>query len=282
MVSRAASLTAPLSQPCCSCRVIEVMVALRLSIGHHPSIVMAFRRRLEVLVRFRILHPWRTHLALEDTIDPVVLPVVENFETSKLRFEYEAIFEEFRTLRDEIRTRIEKQQEITNFSIAFMAALLIATSQLLPKSELLKRFTPFYPIISLLLAAFTLMTLDHEMNILHLYTYLDQKLQPRMNRIVSSAAAGAASVWEWNRYRASWQQHAGRVGVLLTSPMAGSKYGLTIIPNGFIAGYMAFYGLTRHLPGWEVLEYLLPGAGWLFTVFVGLYISYSYFRLEHA
>jgi hypothetical protein len=161
-----------------------------------------------------------------------------------------------------------------------MAGLVIAAPLLLSKPEFSKRFMPFYPVISLLLAAFTLMTLDHEMNILHLYTYVDQKLRTRMNHIVSSAAAGAISVWEWGRYRARWQQHAGWVN-LLTSPMAAAKYGLTIVPNFFIAGYMAFYGVTRLRPALEVV-YLIPGAVWLYTAIIGLYISRLYFRIEHA
>jgi hypothetical protein len=156
-----------------------------------------------------------------------------DFEKSPIRFPYEAMLGEYHALREEITARIQKQQEITSFALAlvggFIAITQLFNDALPPFRELLAPHT-FYPIISLVFSAFTLMTLDHEMNIAHLFNYIDLCLRPRMNELLKQVLQPGVAMWQWNQTRARWQQHAGLASIFPSS-LAVSKYVVTIVPN---------------------------------------------------
>lgn len=124
-----------------------------------------------------------------------------------------AAIEEFRALRDEVRSRLEKQQEITSYAIAFMAAIAVAASFLSREKSGLERLAPAYPLISIVLSGFTLMTLDHDMNIAHIYNYIDTRLRPRLN-----SQSKDSEDWGWNEYRAQRQQGGGLRNTFFTGP----------------------------------------------------------------
>ncbi len=142
--------------------------------------------------------------------------------------EFDALVEEFRALRAELTTRIEKQQDITNFAIALLVgfvAVVKAVEGRASTEDALLQLRVFFPWISIVLSSFTLMTLDHEMNIAHLSIYVHTRLRPQVD-----AALQSTGLWEWNAYRAAWQQHVGAF-TALTSSMASAKYAITIFPN---------------------------------------------------
>lgn len=157
-------------------------------------------------------------------------------ELSIFNLEYATMRDEYSMMRDEIMMRIQKQQEITSFSIAILVGF-ITLNQFLSKGDLDLIWGPlvkiFYPIISTIYSAFSLMVLEHEINIAQLYIYIDTKLQSRINIFFSNKVQNSQDLWGWNRFRAKIQHHSGITNII-NMVMAWSKYAMTIIPNIFI------------------------------------------------
>jgi hypothetical protein len=187
-----------------------------------------------------------------------------------------AVVEEFRTLRDELRSRFEKQQEITSYAIALMAALVVTISFLSQQQFNFESLLLVYPLTSLVLAGFTLMVTEHDMNIAHIYRYFETVLRPRLAEL-TDLSPETLNVWGWNRKRAEWQQGDGW-RILLTGPMPAGKYTMTLFPNAGLAAYLAVYG-TTHLDGWLMFWYLVPSVAVLWTTAIAIYISTLYFRM---
>ncbi len=199
------------------------------------------------------------------------LPPIDNsnYGVSPVRFEYDALLQEFSALREEVKTRIEKQQEITRYAIA-LAAGLIALFQLMDKKIMLS-VSNYYPVLSLALSAFSLMVLEHEVNIAHLYMYIDGHLKRRMTMIVENATGLKPELLEWNKHRARWQQHS-RYLKFFTFAMSSSKYAMTIIPNCllfYLYRYTAFENYQNAiLDGKVYTHFMIHYIIWLASVLV--------------
>src|SRR4051794_32480718 len=87
-----------------------------------------------------------------------------NFETSPLRFEYDALIEEYKATRAELLLRLQMGQQIVNFSIAFAVGSL-AILQILINSNFGTSLTEFitrygYLLASVVSSSFALMYLE--------------------------------------------------------------------------------------------------------------------------
>jgi uncharacterized protein YqgC (DUF456 family) len=192
-------------------------------------------------------------------------------------FDSAAAMEEFHVLHGEVQSRIEKQQEVTSYAIAFMAALAVAISFLSRQTSTFERLAPAYPIISIILSGFTLMVVDHDMNIAHIYDYIDKKLRPQLAHLSKDALD---NIWSWNRYRAERQQGCG-LSIILTGPISAAKYTMTLIPNLVLAGFIAYYGVT-HSHGWQTVWYFVPAIVVIWTLCASLYIINLYFEMVNG
>jgi hypothetical protein len=209
-----------------------------------------------------------------------------NFETSPLRFEYEALLKEYETVQAEIRSRSEKMQEITSFAIAVIAGLAALTQLFADNSNsifTIQYFKPILPIISLLLSAFSLMTLEHDALRAHLQRYVDEILRPRMREILQETGNARLDIWDWSRMRVKWQYRSD-FAVVFDFMLSSSKYAMTVIPNIFLILYY-FYSIEKPLwyisPLEEPLFYLSLGG--LFVVFLAaVYTAVVFARLESA
>jgi small basic protein len=182
-----------------------------------------------------------------------------------------AIIEEFRVLHDEVRSRLEKQQEITSYAIAFLAAIAVASSFLSRERSVFERLAPTYPVISFILSGFTLMVVDHDMNIAHIYSYIDTELAPQL---IYPLDGGLGKALGWNHYRARQQQGVGWK-IVLTGPISAAKYVMTLVPNLLLAASLAYYG-TANSHGWLTFWYFLPSFTVLWTLCASLYIVSLY------
>jgi hypothetical protein len=193
---------------------------------------------------------------------------------------YAAVIQEFCALHDELRSRLEKQQEITSYAIAFVAAIAVSASFLSREKSNFERLAPAYPVISLILSGFTLMTVDHDMNIAHIYNYIDTKLAPQLTHLTDGTLA-KLKVWGWNQFRAKAQQGGGWT-TILTGPASAGKYAMTLIPNIVLAGFIAYYGIV-HSHGWLLIFwYFLPAFAVAWTLCTSFYIISLYFRMLSA
>jgi hypothetical protein len=209
-----------------------------------------------------------------------VEPSRHSFDQNPVRYEYEAIAHEYRALREEVKGRIEKQQEITNFAVAFLAAVAVAGASLSSNGQLLLVVSPYFPLVPLILSAFALMTLDHEMNVAHMYGYIDNHLRPRLLAILRSIGAGDGDVWAWNDFRARHQQGNSR-RVALSSPVAASKYGLTILPNAILSLILASIAFQSGRPMWASLGYLVPVLVLVVVVVIAIRVSLLYVSMGY-
>jgi hypothetical protein len=129
--------------------------------------------------------------------------------------------EEYQSLRAEIIARIQKQQDIMNFAILVVTAMLTYASFARSSTVTLARAVEILGApASLALSAFALMTLDHEMNIAHATKYIYEDLRD----VWIEATGASGNVLLWNRVRAGWQQHPGWPRVVLPTTVAAAKY----------------------------------------------------------
>jgi hypothetical protein len=206
-----------------------------------------------------------------------------DFDRSAIRFSYEVMLAEYRALRDEVNARIQKQQEITSFAIA-VAGGLVALTQLVgdDKNPLHTLGTPgyLYPVISFAFSAFTMMTLDHEMNIAHIQKYIDSILRPRMESALRRTGNVGVTAWDWNTVRAGWQQHQGWK-TFFPSSLAAAKYALTMLPSSTLLVLFWFTG--PH--GRNVIQLVIYGIAvvmFLVTVSTALFTSKLYVEMNRA
>lgn len=203
----------------------------------------------------------------------------EDFEKSPLRFEYEAVLEEYRILWSELQARLGHQNQIINFAIALTAAtvaFLQLSSGDRPLETSIQMLRPAYPYFSLLFSAFALMYLEHDATMAHLGIYIDTNLRPRIENILLQTG-NESHIWQWGRWRAQRQFRYG-----LTSPfhyaMTSARYALTIGPSvGFAILFWTHRDRCQPLASYEQIIFGLV----LFTIFWVListvYVSRLYF-----
>jgi hypothetical protein len=216
--------------------------------------------------------------SLPTDVESAALPRLE-----PVRLRNEALMSEYRALRSELDIRVGKQQEITSFSIALVAGFLALSQFLGSRSTLMQTLVslkPYYPFASIVFSAFSLMTLDHEMNIAHITLYLDSVLRPQIQQVLQQASA-SDDVMQWPAIRAAWQQHAGWANPITTS-LASAKYATTVLPTlGLALAYVLGPG-DIHLWRWASVPYFLSIALIVWVLVCATYISRLYLRMRHV
>ena len=195
-------------------------------------------------------------------------------QSSRLKFD--AMVREYDALGGEVRGRIQKQQDITNFAIA-LAAGAAALGRLFPEtlpSLASPVLQPFYPAISVLFSAFALLTLDHEANIALIYRYIDTELRPRMQRLIGGDDPG---VWGWNQSRANWQHHSGRTNVFFYA-MSWAKYAMTVLPSiGLAFLYWRIHGIGG--AWWQRGIFSISVVLLAFVLWTALFVALQYNKM---
>jgi hypothetical protein len=191
------------------------------------------------------------------------------------KFEFDAIIKEFEVLRNEVNSRIQKQHEIVNFSIAILAGLA-ALSQILVNIYSLNwsNLAVFFPILSIIYSSFALMTLDNEANIALIYRYFDEISNPKMQNILNNIET---PIWQWNLQRANWQHHSGlKNGYYIA--MSWAKYVITIVPSiGMVISYWTIRGMSGS--AWEIGLAIVSLMVVVFVFFAMAHIALLYLSL---
>jgi len=197
------------------------------------------------------------------------------------KFEYDAIRDEFNQLRDEIKIRIQKQQEITSFSISILVGFIVL-NQFLSHGDMVpiwnNNLMLFFPVVSIIFSSFSLMVMEHEANIAQIYIYINSKLLKRINEIIITNDKEPQEVWGWNNFRAEIQHRAG-FKTVFNSVMSWSKYAITIVPNLIILYLL----INLFKPG--VANYiflLLSLIIFIWMLVTGIYTGYLYYKMAHS
>ena len=177
--------------------------------------------------------------------------------TSPIKIEIDAILEEFKILKSEIRDRFQIGQQITNLSITFSIGI-VGFLQFLQKDNTFSAINPKDTIVytcligSLISSCFGLMYLGQDVTIGHLATYINQKLRPKLEAIMLQSSGQQRSIWEWDDFR---NQEQFRMPMLfLGSLINSSRYILTIAPS--IILFIAYFLNRDSLKFYSILEFI--------------------------
>jgi hypothetical protein len=210
---------------------------------------------------------------------PMQLIPLHDFEKSPLRFEFEALLTEYRSLRREILNRLTSQQQTINFAIALIAAVF-AIRQLLPifgdtglNAEALR---PIYILLSIAFSAFALMYAEHDYMMADIATYINRHLRPRMERILDKMPNTSPGIWEWDEFR-DQAHYRSFMATSLYFVMSASRYAITTIP-GF--SLLLIYWLGREsgddIPLWEVSLFVFAVVLALWTFITVIFMRRKY------
>jgi hypothetical protein len=175
--------------------------------------------------------------------------------TSPIKIEIDAILEEFKILKSEIRDRFQIGQQITNLSITFSIGI-VGFLQFLQKDNTLftvnsKEIIIYtYLIGSVISSCFGLMYLGQDVTIGHLATYINQKLRPKLETIMLQSSGQQHSIWEWDDFRSQQQFRSPMsfLGLLINSP----RYLLTILPS--IILFFTYFASRDSFKAYSILE----------------------------
>lgn len=187
---------------------------------------------------------------------------------------FDAIAKEFDVLRAEVNSRMQKQQDIANFAIAICVGFAAIVQPTFTRHAVGTEMSirPLFPVFSIVLSAFALMTLDHEANIALLYRYMDGDLHRALSRCVPGV-----SLWQWNMRRAQWQHHDWRTNPFYYA-MSWSKYVITMLPSfGFLLWSEPELKGTAWA-AWNPLKFL-AGGFFLATLIIAFFVGWQYHRM---
>jgi hypothetical protein len=159
-----------------------------------------------------------------------------------------------------------------NFAILIMTGLLsYAGVARLNSFALGRAIEVLGPPASLALSAFSLMTLDHEMNIAHATRYLYETLRPVW---IEAAGADDASALRWNLVRAQLQQPRGVLVILPTTVAAAKYYSITAL-NALLlsAAWMEYSHDSSQFPAISIALVILATLLLILTLFASAYTS---------
>lgn len=203
---------------------------------------------------------------------------------SESQRDLEVLLDEAKALRAEHDTRIGKQQDVTQLALAALAAVVALVAAQGRSGGLLdsvEALAPLLPLVSILLSGFTLMALDHDMNVVHIQTYLQKDLRYRIAAAVGGASSTPQEFWGWIAFRAGAQQHSGWWAAG-TIGMAIAKYVATILPNlGVLIAFVAVGGGTKS----QELIWVAFGAACVFLAMAltaAAYVGKAYLALEYT
>ena len=163
--------------------------------------------------------------------EAVQTPSILDFESSPLRFEYDALLEEYRTLWAEICTRVSDQQQIVNYAITLVTAFFAVSQLLMTRSSF--SVPPHYvrmayAFLTILFSSFAVLYQNQCTMMVDIGIYINEELRPRMERILATTQ-NTPRVWQWNEWRNQlhFRKFPNNLAMLV---MSGSGFLITFLP----------------------------------------------------
>src|SRR5260221_3204517 len=125
---------------------------------------------------------------------------------SAAEMEYNVLLEEFRSLKSEIRQRIDNQHTILTILVALIGGI-IAILQFLGKDSLtlsLQSLHYILPTLSIVFSALALMYMEHDATNAILGGYINGYLQPHLKQLLRSIDGRENEILGWENVFRGW------------------------------------------------------------------------------
>jgi len=202
---------------------------------------------------------------------------MQDFESSYLRFEYDALIEEYKILWTEIQSRNSDQQQIVNYSLTLVTAFF-AISQIFADSASVQILRPVYPLLTFVFSAFALLFHHHSTMMAHIGIYTNNVLRPRIEKILSNTNNNP-QIWLWNEWRGKYQ-FSKFPNNLFELGMSSAGYIVTFVPGiAFITLFWLTHDHTRPLELWEQILLALSSLSIIWVIITGVYTVFHFRRI---
>lgn len=210
-------------------------------------------------------------------------PLLNDFERSPLRFEFEVLMEEYRTLHSEVQQRFIIENQVTSFALALIVGVL-ALSQILPGLMTFSEMIPFLRIaclvLTLLFSVFAVMKVEQDAMIASIGIYIVREIRPKVEEILKKVNKEDIEALHWESFRMQGQ-FSKSVYLTVVPFMAAMRYAITFLPGVLLL--IVYWQLTRFkapiLPG-EWLLFILAIAVQTLTVASALFTGTMYLSLR--
>jgi len=201
----------------------------------------------------------------DDRDDPLL---TKKYSDAGLKFEFDALLEEYKSIRSELQYHLSNQDQIINYAIAFIA-LLVTVGQYLTGN-----FISFRPYIllgaSIIFSLLALMFLRYDANIAICSGYISYVLKPRIEKVILKAQSEKVPVlmWEEDNVKLRFSKKHVLENLFLT----GGRQGILIVPSIAI---LLFYVFTTDLTIASIWHNLLLGVNILTILIVVNSVIYT-------
>jgi len=178
-----------------------------------------------------------------------------DFEKSPVRFEYEAILEDYRVITSEIRSRESHIVQVTNFALlllgGFLAFMEMAKGSLTFLDTLIS-VRAVLPFVSILFSVLAFMQLHQGIMIAHLGKYCDTQLRPRMKEFIRLTSGQSTDIWLWNQFKSSSREK--NLATPVRFMLGSANYLVTIVPGiALIIVWFFFVNSGIAIAVWEAI-----------------------------
>jgi hypothetical protein len=172
-----------------------------------------------------------------------------NLENSKLRFEVDALMEEYRSTRAEVNVHLSNEHQIINLTVTLLVGT-VAAIQLLSSTNSSNFLGPLLLIASLLFTSINFMHLGENIFISQSSKYIQQVLRPRMEKVIFQATGEKQKIWEWAEYYT--KDEFSSFGVIPAIFISASRLALSILPSiGTLIFYFSQMQQRASISPWE-------------------------------
>lgn len=184
-------------------------------------------------------------------------PRLSNFETSPLRFQYEADMQEYRGIQSTVEMHFKHQHAIAQLSLGLITVLVGLTQasyiRLDPASYTGRIWLL---ILSIVFSSFGLTSLWHDTSVAILVSYARYVLAPRFKDLSIEASGSDKPVFLFDAFQRENRLRNWRVTPFELAVRAGS-YALTLFPGPFLLiATFYFSGCVFCISKWETVFFI--------------------------
>jgi heme exporter protein D len=188
---------------------------------------------------------------------------------------------EFHALRAEHDMRVGKQQDISQLALGLLGVSVGVVGALAGRGGGVDEVRGLFPLLAGVLSGLMLMTLDHEMNIVHIQIYVQKHLSQTLRDALRLGDIEDVPFWRWVRFRAGKQQHPGFPMAVFTLGIASAKYWLTLGPSFLLLFAFPFLCSGRHDAFYAWVGYAIAVLIWLFAASASIVTGRLYLQMDH-